>query len=46
MENPNEDPEDSDSSLTDSSPKRLSIAEVTEDETTYQSDKTMVLTVK
>ncbi|KAK2866861.1 hypothetical protein Q8A67_024978 [Cirrhinus molitorella] len=40
-ENPNDEPEDSDSSLTDSVPKRLSIAEVREDETTCQSDKTM-----
>uniref|UniRef100_A0A8C1GIE1 Calcium release activated channel regulator 2B n=1 Tax=Cyprinus carpio TaxID=7962 RepID=A0A8C1GIE1_CYPCA len=40
MENPNDEPEDSDSSLTDSSPKRLSIAEEREDQTTCQSEKT------
>ncbi len=40
MENPNDESEDSDSSLTDSSPKRLSIAEEREDKTT---EKTTVL---
>ncbi len=43
MENPNDESEDSDSSLTNSSPKRLSIAEEREDKTTCQSEKTMVL---
>ncbi|XP_059391780.1 EF-hand calcium-binding domain-containing protein 4A [Carassius carassius] len=40
MENPDDESEDSDSSLTDSSPKRLSIAEEREDKTTCQSEKT------
>ncbi|XP_043083774.1 EF-hand calcium-binding domain-containing protein 4A isoform X2 [Puntigrus tetrazona] len=40
MENPNDESEDPDSSLTDSSPKRPSTAEEREDQTTCQSETT------
>lgn len=43
MENSNDEAEDSDTSLTDSSPKRFSKAEQREDETTCQSEKSAVL---
>lgn len=42
MENSNDEAEDSDTSPTDSSPKRLSIAEQREDESTCQLDKNTV----
>ncbi|XP_051739932.1 EF-hand calcium-binding domain-containing protein 4A isoform X3 [Ctenopharyngodon idella] len=44
METSYDEAEDSDTSLTDSSPKRLSIAEQREDETTCQSEKTTSVT--